>query len=105
MGLVRLLEVTAGECLGDQVRLVPRVQLVAEVLDVALHGPRSDAEFLRALLRREAACNALQDLAFPLRQGHEIVLLPFDVHHVSPRWEFLSSFLTNRLSYCGVTGG
>jgi hypothetical protein len=75
------LEVAAGERLGDEMRLVLGVQLVAEILDVPLNRPRSNPELLRALLRRQPAGDALQDLAFPLGQGNEIFLLPRKIHH------------------------
>ena len=43
------LEVAAGECLGHQVRLIPSVQLVAEVFDVPLNRARSNSELLGTL--------------------------------------------------------
>jgi len=66
IGVERALDVARGERLGDQVRLVARVQLVAEILDVPLDRARGDAELLRALLGRQPAGNALQDLALAL---------------------------------------
>jgi hypothetical protein len=71
----------AGQGLGDQVRLVFRVELVAEILDMALDGPRSDPELLGALLRRQTAGDALQHLALSLGQGDEVFLLPRKIHH------------------------
>lgn len=56
----------AGERLRDEVRLVARVELVAEVFDVSLYGPWSDAELLRALLRRKTARDALKDVALAI---------------------------------------
>ena len=76
-----VLNVPAAQCLGDEVRLVPGVQLVAEVFDVTLHRARGDAELLRALLGRESASNALKHLALALRQADEIVRLALHVHH------------------------
>lgn len=38
------------EGLGDQVGLVPGVELVAQILDMALDRARRDPELLRALL-------------------------------------------------------
>jgi hypothetical protein len=61
------LKVAARKGLRHEVRLVTRVELVAEVFDVALDGAWSDPELLRALLRRKSASDALQDLAFSLR--------------------------------------
>jgi hypothetical protein len=46
-----VLDVTGREGLGDQMRLVARVELVAEVLDVALDRSRRDSELQRTLLR------------------------------------------------------
>ena len=43
------LDVAAGKSLGNQMRLVARVELVAEVFDVALHRPRCDPKLLGAL--------------------------------------------------------
>ena len=57
----------ARERLRHEVWLVAGMQLVAEVLDMALDGARSDSELLGALLRGEPASNALQDLAFSFR--------------------------------------
>ena len=71
----------AGQSLGDQMRLVLGVELVAEILDVALNGPRSDPESLGALLGRQTAGNALQHLALSLGQGDEIFLLPRKIHY------------------------
>jgi hypothetical protein len=66
IGVERGFDVARGERLGDQVRLVARVQLVAEILDVPLDRARGDAELLRALLGGQSAGNALQDLALAL---------------------------------------
>jgi len=46
-----MLDVAAGQRLGDEVRLVARIELVAEVLDVPLDGAGRDPQLLRALLR------------------------------------------------------
>lgn len=54
-----VLDVARGERLGDEVRFVSCVELVAEVLDVTFHGSRRDPQFLRALLRRKPAGDAL----------------------------------------------
>lgn len=75
------LEVAGAEGLRDQVRLVSRVELVAEVFDVALNRSRRDAELLRALLGRHALCDALKHLSLPLGERYEIVLLARHVHH------------------------
>jgi hypothetical protein len=75
------LEVAAGERLGDEVRLVPRMQLVAKVFDVPLDRPRGDPKLLRALLGRQALSDALQHLTLPLGEGYEVVLLARNVHH------------------------
>ena len=66
IGVERALDVARGERLGDQVRLVARIQLVAEILYMALDRPRSDAELLGTLLGGKSAGNALQDLALAL---------------------------------------
>lgn len=66
---------------GDKVRLVARVELVAEIFDVPLDGARRYAQLLRALLGGQPECDALQDLALTLGQGDEIFLLTRDVHH------------------------
>ena len=52
--------------LGDEMRLVLGVELVAKILDVTLDGPRCDSELLRALLRGKPAGDALQHLALTL---------------------------------------
>ena len=70
-----------GERFCHEVRLVARMQFVAEIFDVALNGARRDTELLRALLGRQAERDALQDLALSLGQGDEIFLLTRDVHH------------------------
>lgn len=75
------LEVAAGERLGDQVRLIARMQLVPKVFDVSLDRPWGDPELLRALLGRQALSDALQHFTFPLREGYEVVLLARNVHH------------------------
>jgi len=77
-------DVPRGERLGDQMRLVPGVELVAEIFDVALDSPRRDSELLSALLRGEPAGDTLQDLALTLGESDEIVLLPREIHHWSP---------------------
>ena len=71
----------ARECLGDEVRLVLRVELVAEILDVTLDGPRCNAQLLRALFRREPGRDAPQHLELTLGQADEIFLLPRKIHH------------------------
>jgi len=93
---------TARQGLGDKVRLVFGVQLVAQVFDVTFDRARGDAQLLRALLRREPTCNALQDFSLSLRQGDEIFLLPRKIHHASPYWETIR-YSPNRLSYHGLT--
>jgi len=40
----------AGQSLGDEMRLVARVELVAEIFDVPLDRSRSNPELLSALL-------------------------------------------------------
>src|SRR5436309_2960582 len=82
----RNLEVAARERLGDQVRFVLGVELVAEVFDVPFNGTRSDAQLLCALLGRQAAGDALQHLSLTLRQGDEIFLLPRKIHHALRTW-------------------
>jgi hypothetical protein len=57
---------TAGKSLGDEMRLVSRVELVAEILHVPLHRSGRDAELLRALLRGQTSCNALKDFSLTL---------------------------------------
>ena len=91
----------AGERLGNQVRLVLGVELVAEVLDVPFDRPRSDPELLRALLGREAAGDALQHLALPLRQRDEIFLLPRKIHHQLRSW---ATFAPAQLISLVITG-
>lgn len=98
----RLLEVAGRERLCDQVRLVTGVQLVAQIFDVTLDGPRRDAQLLRALLRREAAGDALQHLALTLGQGDEILLLLRQIHH-APLVLGLGSCPANKLSYHRLT--
>jgi hypothetical protein len=60
-------DMSAGERLRDEVRLVACVQLVAEILDVPLDGARSDAELQGALFGGEAARDAFQHFALALR--------------------------------------
>ena len=74
----------ACERLGDEVRLVAGVELVAEVLDVSLDCARSDPELLRALLGREARGDALQHLALAVRQCDEVFLLPRIIQDAVP---------------------
>ena len=76
-------DMAGGKRLGDQVRLVPRIQLVAEILHMALDRPRSDAELLCTLLGGKSAGNALQDLALALGQGNELFLWLRKIHHAS----------------------
>ena len=80
------LKVAAGERLGDQVRLVLGVELVAEVFDVPFDSARGDAQLLRALLGGQTPGDALQHLALTLRQGDEIFLLPRKIHHPLRSW-------------------
>jgi hypothetical protein len=75
------LDVAGGECLGNKVRLVARMQLVAEIFDVPFDGARRDSELLGALLGRQAKSNALKDLALTLGQSDKVFLLTRDVHH------------------------
>ena len=72
-------------------RLVAGIQLVAQILDVALYRPRSDAELLSALLRGQAKRNALQDLALSIGERHKIFLLPRNIHHASPLVEKITT--------------
>lgn len=81
LGRCDLLDVTAGERLGDKVRLVARVKLIAEVLDVPFDRAGRYAELLGTLLGGEAACDALENLAFSIRKSDEVFLLSRDVHH------------------------
>ena len=76
-------DMAGGKRLGDQVRLVPRIQLVAEILHMALDRPRSDAELLGTLLGGKSAGNALQDLTLALGQGNELFLWLRKIHHAS----------------------
>ena len=62
----RASDVAGGKRLGDQVRLIARVELVAEIFDVTLNRARRDSELLRALFRGEAAGDALKHLALTL---------------------------------------
>ena len=88
--------------LGDKVRLVAGVELVAEIFDVPLDGARRDAQLLRALLGGQPECDALQDLALTLGQGDEIFLLPRKIHHRIPvAGKNYNAF--NRLCYHSVT--
>jgi len=91
------LDVAGGKRLGDQVRLVARVELVAEVLDVPLDRARCNPQLLRALLRRATAGNALEHLDLSFSQGDEIFLLPRKIHDRSPCWENLLLVPPNRL--------
>jgi hypothetical protein len=61
----RLFDVPAGNRFRHEMRLVPGMQLVAEVFHVALDGAGRDAELLRALFRGQSPGNALQDLSLP----------------------------------------
>ena len=72
----------ARERLSDEVRLVARIELVAEVLDMPLDGSRGDAELLGALLRGEALRDAVKHLALALRQTDEVFLLAREIHHL-----------------------
>ena len=74
------LDVTGGKRLGDQVRFVPRVELVAEILDVTLDGAGGDAELLCALLGRQPLGDALQNFALAIRQRNEIGSLTGRIH-------------------------
>ena len=77
----------AGQGLGHQVRLIARVQLVAEVFDVPLDRPRRDAEFLRALLGRHSLCDALKHFPLPFGEENKVFLLARNVHHEPLLWE------------------
>jgi len=99
------LDMAGGERLGDQVRLVARVELVAEIFNMAFDRPRGDPELLRALLGREAGRNALQDLALALGQGNELFLLLRKIHHAPLVWETFSCLSTYKLGYAGITEG
>jgi hypothetical protein len=55
-----------GESLGDEVRLVPRVQLVAEIFDMTLNRTGSDPQLESALLRGQPSRDAVQDFALSL---------------------------------------
>jgi hypothetical protein len=90
--LAAQLNVAARKGLGDKVRLVARVELVAKIFDVALDGPGRDPELLRALLRGEAAGDALEHLALALGQGDEVFLLPRKIHHRSPSWAIFTRY-------------
>src|SRR3954469_16826489 len=83
---------TRGKSLGDQMRLVPSVELVAQILDVTLHGSRRDAQLLRALLGRQALGDTLQHFALAVRQCEEIGCLTGCVHSRPPCGKTLSSF-------------
>jgi hypothetical protein len=98
----KLSDVAARQGLGDQMRLIPSVQLVTKVLDVPLDRSRRNSKLLRALLRGKPACDALQDFTLAVRQGHEVFLLPRKIHHASPYWE-TTRFLANKLSYHRLT--
>jgi len=74
--------VAASQRLSDEMGLVLGVELVAKVLDVPLNRPGRYPQLLRALFRGQAASNALQHLAFTIRQGDEIFLLPRKIHHL-----------------------
>jgi hypothetical protein len=94
---------TARKGLCDQVRLVPRMKLVAEIFDVALDRPWGDPELLGALLGGEPACDALKHFTLTLGQGDEIFLLPRKIHHRSPSWINTLSIRPNSLGYHGLT--
>src|SRR5690348_7211376 len=79
-------DVPAGKRLGDEVRLVARVKLVAQILDMSFDRAGSNAELLGALLGGEPACDALKHFTLALGQGDEIFLLPRKIHHRSPYW-------------------
>jgi len=81
------LDVAGRERLGNEMRLIARVELVAKIFDVALDGAWSNAQLQRTLLGGEAARDAFQDLALPLRQIDKIFLLPRKIHHQLPNWE------------------
>lgn len=63
---------TARHGLGDEVRRVPRLQLVAQIFNVALDRPRRDAEFLSALLGREPSSDGLEDFSLTIAHSHEL---------------------------------
>ena len=71
----------AGECLGDKVRLVAGVELIAEILDVPLDRARGNAQLQRALLGGKATSDAFEHFTLAVRQGDEILLLPGKIHH------------------------
>ena len=58
---------TARDRFRDEVRLVPRVELVAEIFDVPFDRSRGDPELLRTLFRRKTPSDALEHFPFPLR--------------------------------------
>lgn len=75
---------TGRKRLGYKVRLVPSVELIAEIFNVPLDRAGSYPELDGALLRRETARDALQHLALAIRQGDKIFLLARKIHHASP---------------------
>jgi len=79
--VARQLDVAARKCLGDQVRLVARVELVAKIFDVPLNRPWRDPQLQRALLGRVPAGNALKHLNLSFGQSDEVFLLPRKIHH------------------------
>ena len=76
-------DVAGSKRLGDQVRLVLRIQLVAEILHMALDRPRRNTELLGTLLGGKPSGNALQDLALALGQRNELFLWLRKIHHAS----------------------
>lgn len=97
------LDVAARERLGDEVRLVARVELIAQVLDVTLDGARGDPELLGALLRGEPASDALEDFPFALGERDEIFLWPRDIHHQNPYAPKPLRRFPNNVSYHRLT--
>ena len=93
---------SGGERLGDQVRLVARVELVAEIFDVALDRPRRDSELQSTLFRGQPSRDALQNLPLTVGQADEILLLTRKIHHLVP-WSGKTLFSLNSLSYHGLT--
>jgi hypothetical protein len=93
--------VAAGERLGDEMRLVLGVELVAEILDVTFDRSRGDPQLQRALFGGQAAGDALEHLALPLRQRDEIFLLPRKIHH---QLRFWATFALAQLISLVITG-
>jgi hypothetical protein len=93
-------DVTAGKSFGDEMRLVARVELVAQILHVPFDGARGDSELLRALLGREAARDALKHFAFAFREGDEILLLSRKIHHQLRTWIFTKLFPPSYARLC-----